>query len=60
MLTESLNVELVYIILKAITRFAYMHTNKNSRLSIDNKKKQNMSFIPDNEEDEVNDKTIII
>ena len=27
-LAESLNVELVYIILKGITQFAYIHSNK--------------------------------
>ena len=26
-LTESLNIELVYVVLKSITRFAYLHTN---------------------------------
>ena len=37
-----------------------MHTNENSRLSIDKKKKMKLSFRPESEEDEVNDKTIII
>ncbi len=60
MLTESLNVELVYIILKAITRFAHLNTNKNNRLSIDIKKKKNLSFLAENEESEKDDKTIII
>ena len=42
-LTESLNIELVYIILKSITRFAYLHNNKEGRKSIDMKKKKTMT-----------------
>ena len=44
-LTESLNVELVYIILKSITRFAYLHNNQEGRKSIDLKKKGTMTSI---------------